>query len=114
MNITALSPRLAAAAALAAGVMLAGPAHADPDTNTDDTNTDEAFLASLKQSGLTYGSSARAVAAGQTVCGLMDNGKSGIEVITYVQKNNPGVTLDDAAKFVAIAANQYCPKRLGL
>lgn len=93
--------------ALVAGIALAAPAYADPGTVSDDN-----FLTALKSAGITYRNEYQAVAAAQAVCGLMDNGASGIDVISDVQKSNPGFTLDGAGKFAAIAANEYCPQHL--
>ena len=107
MKDTAVASTLAAGAALAAGVALALPAHADPGSISDD-----AFLAALDSAGISYHDPHQAVAAGQAVCELMDNGTSGIAVINDVRKFNPGFTLDGAARFAAIAANNYCPHHL--
>jgi Protein of unknown function (DUF732) len=107
LKVTTLASMLAAGAALVAGIAVAAPAHADPGTITDDN-----FLAALKNAGITYRDGYQVVAAGQAVCGLMDNGRSGIDVVSDVQKFNPGFTLDGAARFAAIAAQQYCPHHL--
>lgn len=104
VRVAALASTLAA---LATGIVLAAPAHADPGTATDDQ-----FLAALKQAGITYRDPHQAVAAGEAVCGLMDDGTSGIDVISDVKKSNPGFSLDSAATFTAIAANEYCPQHL--
>ena len=108
MRIIAIASTMVAGAAFATGIAVAVPAYADPGTVTDDN-----FLAALKNAGITYRDPYQAVAAGQAVCGLMDKGASGIDVVSDVQKSNPGFTLDGAAKFAAIAANQYCPQHIG-
>lgn len=98
---------MVAGVALTAGIACCVPAHANPGTVNDDN-----FLAAIGRAGITYHSKLQALAAGQAVCGLMDNGMSGIDVVSNVRKANPGFTLDGAATFAAIAANEYCPKHL--
>jgi hypothetical protein len=122
LRIQRLCATVAAAAALTAGLELAVPVHAEPgpdstgpslnDTVIDAGFSDGSFLAALNNAGISYRNPSQAVAAGQAVCGLMDNGVSGIEVIDDVKKANPGFSLDGAAKFAAIAANEFCPQRL--
>jgi hypothetical protein len=113
LKIIALASTIVAGVALAAGTALAVPAQADPGPDITETGFSEAgFLAALNDAGITYHSPSQAVAAGQAVCGLMDNGVSGIEVVDDVKKANPAFTLDGAAKFAAIAANEFCPQHL--
>ena len=113
MKIKGLASTIVAGVALAAGTALAASAHADPGSDIAETGFNEAgFLAALNNAGITYHSPSQAVAAGQAVCGLMDNGVSGIEVVDDVKKANPAFTLDGAAKFAAIAANEFCPQHL--
>ncbi|UQX13507.1 DUF732 domain-containing protein [Candidatus Mycobacterium methanotrophicum] len=113
MKITALASTIVAGVALVAGTAAAASAHADPGPDIDETGFNEAgFLAALNNAGIIYHSPSHAVAAGQAVCGLMDNGLSGIEVIDHVKKANPAFTLDGAAKFAAVAANEFCPQRM--
>jgi hypothetical protein len=107
VKVLALASTAVAGVALVAGIAVGTTAHADPGTVIDDS-----FLAALNNAGITYGSALQAVAAGQAVCGLMDSGMSGIDVVNEVKKSNPGFTLDGAAKFAAIAANEYCPQHL--
>lgn len=85
---------------------IAVPAHADPGSD------DAAFLASLQKAGITYGNADQAIAAGKTVCALIGDGKSGLEVVRDLEETNPGFTLDGAAKFAGIAASAYCPQQL--
>lgn len=94
---------LSGVAAVIAG---AAPAHANPES------TDAAFLTSLQSAGLTFASNDRAIAAGHSVCGLIENGMSGLQVVKDVTSDNPGLSMDDAAQFAAIAANSYCPQQL--
>jgi len=73
---------------------------------------DAAFLADLHSVGLTFASGDQAIAAGHAVCGMIDNGESGLQVVKAVKADNPGLNMDDAAQFAAIAANSYCPQQL--
>lgn len=106
-----------AAAVVLAGPALASPAHADPELGTQ-ASTDEAagnhaaFLESLGASGITYSNPSQAIDAARTVCGLVDRGETGLQVISDLKANNPGFTTDGAAQFAAIAANSYCPHQL--
>ncbi len=101
-----LSAVLAAAAA-AAALGFAAPAHGDP------AGDDAAFLAALAKAGITVPDTNRAITSAQAVCGLMRNGETGLQVLTDVRNQNPGLTLDGAALFTAIASNTYCPEHLG-
>jgi hypothetical protein len=113
LKITVLSSTIVAGVTLAAGTAFAASAHTDPGPDISETGFNETgFLAALNNAGITYRSPAQAVAAGQAVCGLMDNGVSGIEVVDDVKKANPAFTLDGAAKFAAIAADEFCPQHL--
>ncbi|MEB3033656.1 DUF732 domain-containing protein [[Mycobacterium] nativiensis] len=106
---------------LAAGAVLAfsgaASAHADPElgaqASADDAGVHHAaFLESLRAAGITYSSPSQAIDAARTVCGLVDRGETGLQVITDLKDNNPGFTTDGAAQFAAIAANVYCPHQL--
>ncbi|PJE10639.1 MAG: hypothetical protein CK429_18750 [Mycobacterium sp.] len=100
-----LVPAVLAAAVVALG--LAAPAHGDPPGD------DAAFLDALAKAGITVPDAARAVTSAQAVCGLMRNGETGLQVLTDVRNQDPGLTLDGAALFTAIASNTYCPEHLG-
>ena len=43
---------------------------------------------------------------------MADSGKSGVEVVKVLQDGNPGLAQANAARFMAIAANIYCPAQL--
>lgn len=94
---------------LAAVIASAGPAYADPESGEAG---DASFLASLKAVGLTFDSDSQAIAAGHAVCGLINNGSSGLQVVKQAKADNPGLSLDGAAQFAALAANSYCPQQL--
>ncbi|ORB10952.1 DUF732 domain-containing protein [Mycobacterium noviomagense] len=91
-------------------IALAGPGHADPGAEEGTDNA--AFLASLRNAGITYNNADQAITAGHAVCGLIDNGESGLEVLKDLKSTNPGFTTDGAAQFAAIAARSYCPQQL--
>ena len=87
---------------------LAVPAYGDPGDGFDDTG----FLATVRDAGINYTGSDRAIAFGKAVCGWIGNGKSGPELVQDLQKNNPGLTTDHATLFLAISAKYYCPQQL--
>jgi hypothetical protein len=87
---------------------LAAPAYGDPGEGFDDAG----FLATVRDAGINYTSSNRAIAFGKAVCGWIGNGKSGPELVQDLQNNNPGLTRDHATLFVAISAKYYCPQQL--
>jgi len=88
---------------------LAVPAHGDPDSGFDDAG----FLATVRDAGITYTSSDKAIAFAKSVCGSLGSGKAGPDLVHDLQNNNPGLTTDHATLFVAISAKYYCPQRLG-
>jgi hypothetical protein len=87
-----------------ASVGVAAPAHADPG--------DDAFLAALKQAGITYQSPDKAITAGQKVCDLANSGTSQLDIVRDIRDLNPAFTMAKAAKFAKAAANAYCPELL--
>lgn len=95
------------AALIGFAVMLgmAAPAHAD--------GADDQFLATLQAAGLTYSDPGRVVAAGKAVCTMAGQGTPLADIVASVQKLNPKLQGDNAARFTAIAANIYCPDALG-
>lgn len=97
---------LLAPAVLAALIGAAVPASAD--------GNDDAFLASLQAAGITYQDADRVIAAGKSVCKMVDQGKQMVDVVKTVQNRNPGLHGDNAARFTAIAANVYCPRALAV
>ncbi len=110
---------LGAHVAVVLGVAVVGlpaPAHADPEPGTqlDDAARirNAAFLESLRAAGITYSNPGQAIDAARAVCGLVDRGEPGLQVIADLKANNPGFTTDGAAQFAAIAADTYCPHQL--
>ena len=91
---------------MAAMIGSAVPAHADVDSN------DQNFLAALNKAGITSSSPEQAVTAGKTVCQMMGDGTTNADLVKQLTQQNPGFSVDSAAKFAAIAASAYCPDRL--
>lgn len=91
-------------------VAFAVPARGEP--GLDEGVANAAFLGSLRTAGITFSNADQAIAAGRTVCGLIANGESGLEVLKDLKTTNPGFTTDGAAQFAAIAAKSYCPQQL--
>jgi hypothetical protein len=87
-------------------IALAAPGHAEPESD------DGAFIASLNGAGITYNSPGQAIASAKAVCGLMARGETGLQVVSDVKDQNPGMSMDAAAKFAALASNAYCPEHL--
>jgi hypothetical protein len=87
-------------------VCLAIPAQAG--SVADDAN----FLAALDKAGISYDSPAQATAAGDAVCQLMAEGRSGTEVIWQLVMSNQGLSTGSAARFASVAASVYCPQYL--
>lgn len=92
--------------AVVAMIALAAPAYGEPEGD------DAAFLAALNNTGITYSSPSQAIASAKAVCGLMSKGETGLQVVHDIRDQNPGMSLDAAAKFAAIASNAYCPEHL--
>ena len=100
---------LFAAVSVCTAIGLAAPAYADPaDTSGDDA----AFLSSLQQVGIHYPSPGQAITAGKSVCGCLNNGEAGLELVHEVKVRNAGFTMEEASDFAMIAAKYYCPQQL--
>jgi Protein of unknown function (DUF732) len=96
--------RLLMLTGVAAMIGMAAPAYADPSGN------DAEFLKHLSNAGLSYQDPDKAISVAKSVCDLVDKGTPGTDIVTNLQKLNPGFTGDGASKFTAIAASDYCPK----
>jgi Protein of unknown function (DUF732) len=97
---------------ISAMVGIAVPVHAEPAGGDRAEFDDAAFLGSLLNSGISYNNPDQAITAGKAVCGLIDNGASGLEVIKDLKTYNPALTTDQAAQFAAMSAKSYCPHQL--
>jgi hypothetical protein len=69
-------------------------------------------LANLSSSGITYSSPGQVIASAKAVCGLLGRGETGLQVVSDIKDQNPGMTMDAAAKFAALASSAYCPHHL--
>jgi Protein of unknown function (DUF732) len=100
---------LLAVLSVCTAIGLTAPAYADPG---DITGDDAGFLSALQKVGIHYPSPAQAVNAGKSVCGCLNNGESGLELVHEVKVRNVGFTMEEASNFAMIAAKYYCPQQL--
>jgi hypothetical protein len=101
--------KLFAVVGVCTAIGLAAPAYADPG---DIAGDDQAFLAALAQVGIKYSNPVAAIAAGKSVCGCLNGGEAGLELVHDVKTHNPGFTMEDASDFAMVAAKFYCPQQL--
>ena len=92
-----------------AAVGLAAPAYGDPP---DIAGDDAGFLGALHQVGIHFPNPDGAVGAGKSVCGCLNSGESGLELVHDVKARNPGFNMEDASDFAMISAKFYCPHQL--
>ena len=85
---------------------MAAPAYADPVSDDD-----AGFLKQLTDAGVTYKDPVRAVAVAKDVCDLANKGTSGTDIKTNLEQRN-SFSENGAAKFITLAALEYCPKQL--
>lgn len=93
---------------IAAVIGCAGTASADPDSSGNDA----AFLTALRSAGLLSDGDDQAIVAGHAVCSMANNGETGLQVVKQLAVDNPGLSLEAASKFAAVAADAYCPQHL--
>jgi hypothetical protein len=98
---------LLVALSVCAAIGLSAPVHAD-EPSADDAG----FLANLQQVGIHYPSPGQAITAGKSVCGCLNNGESGLELVHDVKIRNSGFTMEEASNFAMISAKYYCPHQL--
>lgn len=103
---------LLALLAVGAAIGLAAPVWADPDPATSGDADNGQFLTSLRAAGITFNNPDQAIAAGKTLCELANRGEPGLELLSDLKANNPGLTTDRAVQFAAIAARSFCPHHL--
>lgn len=101
--------RMLLAVLSASAIGLAAPAYGDPG---DDGGDDTGFLSALRQVGISYHSPDQAVGAGRAVCGCLNSGESGLELVHDVETHNPGFNMESASDFAMISAKFYCPQQL--
>jgi hypothetical protein len=90
-------------------IALAAPAYSDPP---DVAGDDAGFLGALRQVGIHFPNPDGAVGAGKSVCGCLNSGESGLELVHDVKARNPGFNMEDASDFAMISAKFYCPHQL--
>jgi len=100
--------RLLMLISVAALTAMAAPAYADPDSGP---NNDADFLKQLTDAGVTYKDPVQAVAVAKDVCDLANKGTSGTDIKTNLEQRN-SFSENGAAKFITLAALEYCPKQL--
>jgi hypothetical protein len=88
-------------------IVVAAPAHAGPPPNNDAD-----FLQQLTAAGLSYQDPAQAVAVAKDVCQLADKGTPDSDIEKNLRLRNPSFSGNGAAKFIMLAAGEYCPKYL--
>lgn len=94
---------------VSAAIALAPLAQGDPVT----PNGDEAgFLSSLRGAGISYSTPEAAITFAKSVCVSLGDGEVGPQMVDELKSQNPGLTNDQAASFLAIAAKYYCPQRI--
>ncbi|GFG73515.1 DUF732 domain-containing protein [Mycobacterium botniense] len=93
---------IAAGAVTAVG--LAAPVHAD--------NTDTVFLDELDRAGIEYADAQDAVSIGKDVCDYLAAGRPVNTVVRALKMRNHHLSMHNAAQFVAISAQTYCPAQL--
>ena len=100
---------LLVALSVCTAIGLAAPVYADPDNTSGD---DAGSLSAMQQVGIHYPNPAQAITAGRSVCGCLNNGESGLELVHDVKTHNSGFTMEDASDFAMISAKYYCPQQL--
>ena len=101
--------KIFAALGVCAAIGLAAPAYSDPP---DIAGDDAGFLGALRQVGIHFPNPDGAVGAGKSVCGCLNGGESGLELVHDLKAHNPGFNMEDASDFAMISAKFYCPHQL--
>ncbi len=90
-------------------IIMAAPAYADPGPSNDAD-----FLRQIKDAGLSYKDDGKdAVTVAKSLCDLADKGTPTADIEKNLQSGNPSLAGNGAAKFMTLAAAEYCPKHLG-
>ncbi len=100
---------LLAVLGICTAIGLAAPVHGDPGDGGGD---DVGFLSALRQAGISYPSPDRAITSAKAVCGCLNNGESGLELVHDIKAHNPGFDMEIASDFAMISAKFYCPQQL--
>ena len=89
-------------------IIVAAPAYADPGPSNDAD-----FLKQINAAGLTLSGRPKAVEVAKSLCDLADKGTPTADIEKNLQTGNPSLAGNGAAKFMTLAAAEYCPKNLG-
>jgi Protein of unknown function (DUF732) len=93
---------------LSAMIIAAAPAYADDSA----PNNDDDFLKQIKDAGLTYQDGPKTVEVAKSLCALANSGTNANEIQKDLVSLNPSLAGDGAAKFMTLAAAEYCPKQM--
>jgi Protein of unknown function (DUF732) len=90
-------------------IIMAAPVSADPGPSNDSD-----FLKQIKDAGINYqGDGKDAVTVAKSLCDLADKGTPTSDMEQSLQSGNPSLAGNGAAKFMTLAAAEYCPTHLG-
>jgi Protein of unknown function (DUF732) len=89
-------------------IVVAAPAYADPGPSND---TD--FLKQVNDAGLSFQDGTQAVTVARSLCDLADKGTPTADMEQSLKSGNPALAGNGAAKFMTLAAAEYCPTHLG-
>ena len=93
---------------VSATIIAAAPAYADDSA----PNNDDDFLKQIKDAGLTYQDGPKAVEVAKSLCALANSGTNADEIQKSLVSLNSSLAGDGAAKFMTLAAAEYCPKQM--
>ncbi len=93
-------------------IVAAVPAHAHPIADDNVSGDDGAFLSDVRQVGISYSDPGQAISAGKAVCGFLDRGVSGLQLLNDLRTQNPALSMNGAAQFATVSAKSYCPHQL--
>jgi hypothetical protein len=100
--------RLLMLLSMSATIIVAAPAYADDSA----PNNDDDFLKQIKDAGLTYQDGPKAVEVAKSLCALANSGTNADEIQKNLVSLNPSLAGEGAAKFMTLAAAEYCPKQM--
>jgi hypothetical protein len=90
-------------------IVVAAPAYADDPTAP---NNDDDFLKQIKDAGLSYQDGPKTVEVAKSLCELANTGTDAEEIQKNLVSLNPSLAGGGAAKFMTLAAAEYCPKQM--
>jgi hypothetical protein len=90
-------------------IIVAAPAYADDPAAP---NNDDDFLKQIKDAGITYQDGPKTVEVAKSLCDLANTGTNAEEIQKNLVSLNPSLAGGGAAKFMTLAAAEYCPKQM--